>query len=122
MLRIVATLIVSMLAFLVGYPCTAAVTHGVDPSLWPSVVLTPEQWVAGLMHSYALPNIAALLAMAGSQSPAFAGGGMLQSMAIASVPIAVLVMFPSAKGGPRKDPDAPHGAARWADRSERAAM
>jgi type IV secretion system protein VirD4 len=122
MLRVTTTLIVSMLAILAGYPCAAAVTHGVDPSLWPSVVVTPQQWFVGLTHSYALPNLAALLAMAGSQSPAFAGGGLTQLMAIASVPVAILMMFPSTKGGPRKDPDAPHGAARWANRAERAEM
>lgn len=122
MLRAVVFVLVAAFAFVLGYPCAAAVTHGVDPSLWPSVVLTPWQWVAGLTHSYALPNLGALLAMAGSQSPAFAGGGLMQLVAIASVPIAFLIMFPSAKGGPRKDPDAPHGAARWANRDERAEM
>lgn len=122
MLKAVVFALVGTFAVLLGYPCAAAVQHGLDPTLWPSVVLTPEQWVAGLTHSYAVPNFAALLAMAGSQSPAFAGGGLSQLMAFASVPIAFLMMFPSAKGGPRKDPDAPHGAARWANRAERAKM
>jgi type IV secretion system protein VirD4 len=122
MLKAMVCIFVGSLAVLFGYPCAAAVQHGLDPTLWPSVVITPQQWISGLTQSYALPNLAALLAMAGSQSPAFAGGGLSQLMAIASIPIAFLMIFPTVKGGPRKDPDAPHGAARWADRSERAAM
>jgi type IV secretion system protein VirD4 len=114
--------LVGSFTVLLGYPCAAAVQHGLDPALWPAVVLTPAQWVAGLTYSYAIPNLAALLEMAESQSVAFAGGGLSQLMAIASVPIAFLMMFPSSKGGPRKDPDAPHGAARWANRGERATM
>jgi type IV secretion system protein VirD4 len=39
-----------------------------------------------------------------------------------AVPVAFLMMLPSVKGGPRKDPDAPYGAARWANRDERAEM
>ncbi|WP_299813128.1 type IV secretory system conjugative DNA transfer family protein [Tardiphaga sp.] len=90
--------------------------------MWPSVVMTPQQWLASIVDSYALPNLAALLAMAGGQSPAFAGGGLPQLLAVASFPIAFFLMFSSTKGGARKDPDAPHGAARWANRAERAMM
>jgi type IV secretion system protein VirD4 len=122
MLRAAALAIAGAFAILLGYPCAAAVQHGLDPTMWPSVVLTPEQWFAGLAHSYAVPNLAAFLAMAASHSPAFAGGGLSQLVAIASFPIAFFMMFSSAKGGPRKDPDAPHGAARWANRAERGAM
>jgi type IV secretion system protein VirD4 len=111
-----------IVALLLGYPCAAAVQHGLDPTLWPAAVLTPDQWIAGWVHSYAVPNLTALLAMVGSQSPAFAGGGFSQLMAIVSVPIAMLIMLPSKKGGPRHDPGAPHGAARWANRAERAMM
>jgi type IV secretion system protein VirD4 len=122
MLKAVVFVLAGAFAFVFGYPIAAAVAHGLDPTLWPPVVLTPEQWMAGLTRLHALPNLAALLSMAQGQSDAFAGGGLREISAMAAVPVAFLMMLPSAKGGPRKDPDAPHGAARWADRSERAAM
>jgi type IV secretion system protein VirD4 len=122
MLKAVVFFCIGTFAVLLGYPCAAAVSHGLDPTLWPPVVLTPEQWMAGFIRSHALPNLAALLSMAQGQSDAFAGGGLREILAIVAVPVAFLMMLPSVKGGPRKDPDAPHGAARWANRDERAEM
>ncbi|MET4715941.1 type IV secretion system protein VirD4 [Bradyrhizobium japonicum] len=121
-LRTIAVTMIVIFATLAGYPCAAAISHGVDWTLWPAAVLTPPQWIAGWVHHYGVPNLTALAEMAESKSPAFAGGGLPQLLAIAAVPVAFLMMLPSKKNGPRKDPDAPHGEARWANRSERAAM
>jgi type IV secretion system protein VirD4 len=75
MLKAVVFVLVGAFAFVIGYPIAAAVAHGLDPTLWPPVVLTPEQWMAGFTRLRALPNLAALLSMAQGQSDAFAGGG-----------------------------------------------
>jgi type IV secretion system protein VirD4 len=60
--------------------------------------------------------------MAESKSPAFAGGGLVQLLALVAAPIALLMTAPSRKAGPRRDLNAPHGEARWAIRGERKAM
>ena len=122
MLKAGAILFVAGLAIVLGYPCAAAVAHGLNPAVWPSAVLSPDQWLQGLLSSYALPNAGALLEMATGHSPAFAGGGLLQIFAICSVPIAFMVMLPSPKRGPRRDPDALQGDARWATKGERSTM
>lgn len=121
-LRAIAVTMVAVFATLAGYPCAAVISHGIDWTLWPAAAITPPQWIAGWVHSYGLPNLAALAEMAESGSPAFAGGGLAQLLAITAAPIALLLMLPSKKNGPRKDPDAPHGEARWANRTERATM
>jgi len=48
--------------------------------------------------------------------------GLIQVLAIGMIPLAFVVLLPVSKRGPRRDPDALHGDARWATGSERAAM
>lgn len=122
MLKAVVFAFVGALAILLGYPFAAAVTHGLNPATWPTGVLTPEQWIAGFLASYAAPNADALLQMVKGRSSAFAGGGLAQLLAISSVPMAFMMMLPSLKRGPRRDPDALQGDARWATKRERAKM
>jgi type IV secretion system protein VirD4 len=122
MVRFVVAIIAAALAVGLGYPIAAAVTHGLDPVLWPQVVLTPNQWFASFASSYGLHNAGAYYAMASMRSPAFAGGGLIQALAIGMVPLAFVVLLPVMKRGPRRDPDAAHGDARWATKRERATM
>src|SRR6202047_1897276 len=122
MLKAVVFAFVGALVFVLGYPCAAAVAHGLNPAVWPPAVMSPDQWLHGFLSSYALPNAGALLEMVTGHSPAFAGGGLLQILAICSVPIAFMVMLPSPKRGPRRDPDALQGDARWATKGERSTM
>lgn len=122
MLRFIATSIVVVAAAALGYPIAATISHGFDPALWPSVVMTPGQWSQSFVATYGLHNAGAYLDMAKWQSPAFASGGLMQILIICSVPTAFLVMLPSLERGPRRDPDALHGDARWATGDERAAM
>lgn len=122
MLKFVVFAFVGAFAFVLGYPCAAAVAHGLNPAAWPPAVISPDQWLHGLVSSYALPNAGALLEMAVGHSPAFAGGGLLQIFAICSVPIAFMLVLPSAKRGPRRDRDALQGDARWATKGERSTM
>ncbi|MET4482674.1 type IV secretory system conjugative DNA transfer family protein [Bradyrhizobium sp. F1.13.3] len=122
MLNAVVFVFVGAFAFVLGYPCAAAVAHGLNPAAWPPAVMSPDQWLQGFLSFYALPNAAALLEMATGHSPAFAGGGLLQIFAICSVPIAFMAMLPSPKRGPRRDPDALQGDARWATKGERSTM
>ena len=122
MLRVGAVVFVACIAIVLGYPCAAAVAHGFNPAAWPAAVIPPDQWLRGFLSSYALPNAGALLEMATGHSPAFAGGGLLQMLAICSVPIAFMLVLPSAKRGPRRDPDALQGDARWATKGERSTM
>jgi type IV secretion system protein VirD4 len=122
MLKVAAILFVACLAIVLGYPCAAAVAHGLNPAAWPAAVLSPDQWLHGLLSSYALPNAGALLEMATGHSPAFSGGGLLQIFFISAVPIAFMLVLPSAKRGPCRDPDALQGDARWATNRERSTM
>jgi len=122
MLRLIAISFVVVGAVALGYPMAAAVSHGLDPALWPPVVMTPGQWFESFLATYGLHNAAAYVHMASMRSPAFAGGGLIQILIICSIPTAFLVMLPSVKRGPRRDPDAIQGDARWANTGERAAM
>ena len=122
MLKAVVFVFVGAFAFVLGYPIAAAVGHGLNPAAWPPAVVSPDQWLQGILSSYALPNVGALLEMAIGHSPAFAGGGLLQIFAICSVPVAFMLVLPSPKRGPRRDPDALQGDARWATKRERAKM
>src|ERR1035437_5288434 len=109
-------------AILLGYPLAAALTHGLNPATWPTGVLTPAEWITGFLAPYVVPNASALLAMVKGHSPAFAGGGFAQIAAICAVPIALMMMLPSSRRGPRRDSDALQGDARWATKRERGKM
>ena len=122
MLRLIAISIVVVAAVALGYPMAAAVSHGLDSTLWPPVVMTPGQWFQSAAATFGLHNAAAYVHMAAMRSPAFAGGGLMQILIICSIPTAFLVMLPSVKRGPRRDPDALQGDARWATKRERGAM
>ena len=122
MLKAVVFVFVAAFAILLGYPIAAAVAHGLNPATWPMGVLTPAEWITGFLASYAVPNAKAALEMLKGHSPAFAGGGLAQIAAICAVPIALMIMLPSSKRGPRRDPDALQGDARWATKRERGKM
>ena len=91
MLRLIAISIVVVAAVALGYPMAAAVSHGLDPALWPPVVMTPGQWFQSAAATYGLHNAAAYVHMASMRSPAFAGGGLIQALTIASFPVAAFV-------------------------------
>src|ERR1035437_7601443 len=122
MLKAVVFVFVGAFAIFLGYPLAAAVSHGLNPATWPTGVLTPVEWITGFLASYAVPNVNAVLEMVKGHSPAFAGGGIAQIAAIFAVPIALMMMLPSPRRGPRRDPDALQGDARWATKRERARM
>src|ERR1019366_8059825 len=122
MLKAAVFVFVGAFAILLGYPIAAAVAHGLNPATWPTGVLTPEQWIAGFLLSNGMPNANALLEMARGRSVVFTGGGIAHIAAICAVPIALMMMLPSPKRGPRRDPDALQGDARWATKRERAKM
>lgn len=122
MLRLIATGIVVIAALALGYPIAAATTHGFDPALWPSVAMTPAEWFRSFVDTNGFHNAVAYVQMASMSSPAFAGGGLMQVLAIGMIPVAFVVLLPISKSGPRRDPDALQGDARWATKGERAAM
>jgi type IV secretion system protein VirD4 len=122
MLKVAAFVLIGAVAILFGYPCVALVSHGFNFETWPAGVLTPAQWFSNILTSYGASNGGALVHMAMGQSPAFAGGGFVQLISICAVPIAFAVMLQSPKKGPRRDPDALQGDARWASRHQRSMM
>jgi type IV secretion system protein VirD4 len=122
MLRLIAISIVVVGAVALGYPIAAVVTHGFDPTLWPPVAMTPSQWFESFLATYGVHNAGAYVDMASMRSPAFAGGGLVQALAIGMIPLAFVVLLPVSKREPRRDPDALQGDARWATRGGRAAM
>jgi type IV secretion system protein VirD4 len=122
MLRLIAISIVVVAAVALGYPMAAAVSHGLDPTLWPPVVMTPGQWFQSAAATFGLHNAAAYVHMASMRSPAFAGGGLIQALTIASFPVAAFVLLFTSVPGPRRDPQGIHGAARWAEPGERRKM
>jgi len=60
MLKAVALVFVGAFVFVLGYPCAAAVAHGLNPAAWPPAVMSPDQWLHGLLSAYALPNAGVL--------------------------------------------------------------
>ena len=122
MLRFIAICLIVFATVALGYPIAAAVTHGLDPSLWPPVAMTPGEWFQSFGATYGLYNAGAYVDMISMRSPAFAGGGLVQVLAISMIPLAFVVLLPVAKRGPHRDPNALHGDARWATGGERAAM
>jgi type IV secretion system protein VirD4 len=122
MIRFVIVSIVVVAAVALGYPMAAAVSHGFDPALWPPVVMTPSKWFQSAAATYGLHNAAAYVHMASMRSPAFAGGGLIQALTIASFPVAAFVLLFTSTPGPRRDPQGIHGAARWAEPAERRKM
>src|SRR5665647_3192887 len=109
MLKAAVFIFVGAFAILLGYPIAAAVSHGLNPATWPTGLLSPAEWITGFLASYAVPNAKALLEMTRGRSLVFAGGGIAQIAAICAVPIALIMMLPSPKRGPRRDPDALQG-------------
>src|SRR5487761_2700199 len=93
MIRFVVVSIVVVAAVALGYPVAAAVSHGFDPALWPPVVMTPGQWFQSAGATYGLHNAATYVHMASMRSPAFAGGGLIQALTIASFPVAAFVLL-----------------------------
>jgi type IV secretion system protein VirD4 len=122
MLRLITISIVVVAAVALGYPMAAAVSHGLDPALWPPVVMTPSEWFQSAGATYLLHNAEAYVHMASMRSPAFAGGGLIQALTIASFPVAAFVLLFTSVPGPRRDPQGIHGAARWAEPGERRKM
>jgi type IV secretion system protein VirD4 len=122
MLKVAAFVLIGAVAILFGYPCVAMVSHGFNFETWPAGVMTPAQWFSSILTSYGASNGGSLLGMAMGQSPAFAGGGLVQLISICAVPIAFAIMLQSPKKGPRRDPDALQGDARWATLRERSMM
>jgi hypothetical protein len=109
MLRHITTSIVVVVTVALGYPIAAAVTHGLDPALWPQVVMTPGQWFQAFVATYGLHNASTYVVMASMGSPAFAGGGLIQVLAIASLPVAAFALLFTPTSGPRRDPQGIHG-------------
>src|SRR5436305_16426 len=58
-----------------GYPIAAAVTHGLDPSLWPPSTTQPLASIAAIKDGHIWPTVLIYWDMFNGQSPGLIGGG-----------------------------------------------
>jgi type IV secretion system protein VirD4 len=73
---------VVLLTVAAGYPIVALVTHGLDPMLWPSVVVAPGEWF-GYFLSLQIGRLGyAYWQMLIGRSPAFSYGGFLPALCL----------------------------------------
>lgn len=95
------------------YPVAMAIQHGLDPSLWPSGLLS---WSQTLRDLNLIDMVAAYLVIISGRSPSFAGGGWSWPVALALAPPAVLLtyMLTPRRSQPPRDVSGLFGDARFA--------
>jgi type IV secretion system protein VirD4 len=117
-----AALTVTAIAFMLGFPIAEVVVHGFDLSLWPVTVRPPGDWFAIMMQSHGLASVAAYHDMLLGRTEAFGPLGLPVFGVIIAVPLLALMTCFIPHYGPRRDPAATYGDARWTNRSERKQM
>jgi type IV secretion system protein VirD4 len=112
----------AIVAFVFGFPTAQIMIHGFDISLWPVGVKHPSDWFAALISSYGLNPLGVYADLLFSRTNGVGIYGRLAFLWIFVIPgIAILACF-IPRTGPRRDPNAAFGDARWATRRERARM
>lgn len=105
--------LVGILSALFVYPAAMAIQHGLDPTLWPSGLLS---WSKMLQDINLIDMVAGYLGIVAGRSPSFAAGGWSWSVALALAPPLVLFTYRLAPRRPQTPRDASglFGDARFA--------
>ncbi|MET4736704.1 type IV secretion system protein VirD4 [Bradyrhizobium japonicum] len=113
-------LIAVALAF--GFPIAEIVVHGSNLSLWPATVRPPEDWFDAMIQTYGLASLRAYRDLLLGRTEAFGPLGPTVFGAIFAIPALAFVACFIPYYGPRRDPAATYGDARWATWRERNRM
>ena len=117
-----AVLGVLIAALLFGFPAVEIAVHGFEISLWPANVVHPSGWFAAWISTYGLKPLNTYAHMLFGYTDALGPYGRKAFASIfAASAFAILVVF-WPRTGPRRDPNATLGDARWATRRERRQM
>lgn len=107
--------IILMIGFtlIAAYPAAITVQHGLDPSLWPSGLMS---WSQKLRDLNLIDMVAAYLSIIAGRSTSFAGGGWSWPVVLALAPAAVLATYRLAprRAQPPRDVSGLYGDARFA--------
>lgn len=113
---------VSLAAFVFGFPAAELVVHGLDLSMWPPDVRKPVDWFAEMIQSFGLVSLETYRDMVFGRTHALGPLGLRAFAAIAVAPLIAFVACFRPSAGPRRDPSATYGDARWANSRERSRM
>lgn len=121
--RILATVVLILLAIALGYPAAFIAHHGWNAAAWPSevAVTTPFAWFhqLSIRFGYHYTNVLFIIGtyaqMAIGESPAYAGGGPFEFWAI-TIFTTIVATFTLRGGKPflLRDPSGLYGRAQWA--------
>jgi type IV secretion system protein VirD4 len=116
--KLFAALTLAALAFVLGFPIAEVVVHGFVLSLWPVSVRPPGDWFTFMIQSHGIASVATYRDMLLGRTEAFGPLGLAVFGAIIAVPLLALIACFIPHYGPRRDPAATYGDARWTSRSE----
>lgn len=112
----------SIVAFVFGFPVAEFMVHGLDASLWPDTIQAPSVWFTAMLNSRGWDSLLAYRDMAFGQTKALGPYGRTALAWIVAAPLLAFVACFVPNYGPRRDPRATYGDARWASRKERRRM
>lgn len=111
-----------IIAFVLGFPAAQIAIHGFDISLWPDNVSHPSIWFETWVSSYGLKPLTVYLDLLLNRTNSLGVYGQTAFLCIFSVPAFAIGVCFVPTTGPKRDPRALKGDARWATRKERAQM
>jgi type IV secretion system protein VirD4 len=109
-------------ALLVGLPAAAFAVHGFDVSLWPDNVVRPAVWFSSWIDTYGFKPLNTYWHMLTGYTDALGPYGRTAFLCIFAAPASAILLAFWPRSGPRRDPNATYGDARWATRGERRQM
>ncbi|WP_158809658.1 type IV secretory system conjugative DNA transfer family protein [Beijerinckia sp. L45] len=112
-----------LLVFFLGYPAAALLTHGLDPTLWPTEVVAPGEWFGYLPSVQPGKLFFAYWQMMIGRSQAFANGGIITfACLLAPIVVAGVLVFFGKPLALLRDESGLYGTARFATSSEMSTM
>lgn len=120
--RIIFIVGLFVLATVGGFPAAEFVIHGFDVSLWPDNVVRPSVWFSAWINTWGTKPIATYADMLFGQTNALGPYGRTAFIWTFVTPALAVLLTVLPRSGPRRDPNATLGDARWATRRERRRM
>ncbi|MDB6148298.1 MAG: type secretion protein [Spartobacteria bacterium] len=113
---------VALTAFVLGFPAAEIAVHGFNISMWPATARTPEGWFVAMGRSFGVSALLIYRDMIFGQTQSLGAAGLPTFGAIIFGPLLALAACFMPHYGPRRDPSATYGDARWTTRRERKRM
>lgn len=111
-----------VVALIFGFPAAQIAVHGFDFSLWPDNIPHPSVWMESWVSSYGLKPLTLYADLLLNRTNSVGVYGRTAFLCIFIVPAFAIGVCFVPPAGPRRDPRALKGDARWATRKERAQM